>query len=160
MTMGFARMKAKAPRSRSQAGHNGPAMPEGAGPAELLRAVRLDRLESFSEFARLLSGLIGKHISKPYLIAMEQGKRRVSAEIECVLWRLAAQRDGKDPDVMHARAVSIRTTHRIAEGAIVTVDSKPCARPGCQESFVPSNPAQKYHSPYCRENYKSERKAK
>lgn len=157
MTMGLARMEIETPASRSQAGHNGPAMPEGIGSAELLRAVRLDRLESFLEFSRLLSGLVGKHISKPYLIAMEQGKRRVSAEIECVLWRLAAQRDSADPDVMHARAVSIRTTHRIAEGALISADSKPCDRPGCQESFVPTNPFQRYHSPYCREQYRKER---
>lgn len=135
-------------------------MPEPRNGHELFKAVRLGLPVGFYRFAKILGEEMGRPISKPYAIALEQGKRPVTADIERALWRLAAKHDSADPDVMHARAVSIRTTHRIAEGALISADSKHCARPGCQESFVPSNPFQRYHSPYCREQYKAERKVK
>jgi uncharacterized protein (UPF0179 family) len=120
--------------------------------------VRLGHPASFRNFAEILSAELGRHISKPYAIALEQGKRPIAEDIERALWRLAAKQDHKDPAVINARSVSVRTTRKIAEGAIITVDSKPCARVGCPESFVPSNPAQKYHSPYCREQHHKETK--
>ena len=100
--------------------------------------------------APLLSEKAKRHISKPYLIAMEQGKRPIPDDVERALWRLVAIHDEADPDIYNARQVTIRTTRNITAGAVITVDSRKCARPGCQESFVPSNPAQKYHSVFCR----------
>lgn len=135
-------------------------MPEAIQSAKMLKELRTERQDSFAKFAATLSAITKRRISKPYFIAMEQGKRPITVEVERALWVLAAIHDKADPDIYNARQVVIRTTRQISAGAIITVDSKRCARPGCQECFVPSNPAQRYHSPYCRSQYKSERNSK
>lgn len=145
------------PTTRSQAGHFQRDSIEKENVASLLRAVRLERRDSFSKFSLALSAVVGKRISKPYIVALEQGKRPITPAIERALWRMAALLDSSDPDIINARPISVRTTYAVSENALITTDSKPCARPGCPENFIPRHPSQKYHSDFCRRQYERER---
>jgi len=118
-----------------------------------LKELRLSLSESFRVFGitlkRALDPQARRGFSKAYIIALESGKRKITPDIEIAFWRIAAAHDGVDPTTATASALTVYATENIG-GALVTGKAVPCARPGCPVKFVKTNPAQKYHSPWCR----------
>lgn len=130
---------------------------EGLVTPENLRELRLSLAESFRVFGFTLKNAIypqsKRGFSKPYVIALEQGKRPITPEISTAFQRIAAAHDDVDPTTATAITATVYATENIG-GALVTGCAVECARPGCKVRFVKTNPAQKYHSKWCRNQMK------
>lgn len=128
-----------------------------------LDKLRLDLPASFRDFGLILKRALDpkarRGFSRSYVFALCQGQREITPEISKAYWLIVSALDDTDPTIALVRSVNVWATNDIS-GVLITGQAVQCARAGCPVRFIRTSPAQKYHSPYCREQYKAERKTK
>jgi len=84
-----------------------------------------------------------------YLRNVLNGKLEASKRLTDAILRLGALLDGAPAEAIAGERVTILALGRVAAGAVVLADSRPCGNPGCRVEFVPRVPWQRFHSREC-----------
>ena len=62
---------------------------------------------------------------------------------------LSARLNGHDEVRAQVKEMTVSAVNNLPAGTIILGQARRCAAPGCQVSFVPTHPRQKYHSKEC-----------
>jgi len=128
----------------------------------LLRELIEARGESLREFGATLARVIdpdARPFTRAYIIALRDGKRRITPKISHALFVLAAMEDGASELQARARKVQVWAVHDLPPDAIVLGKARRCALPGCRTTFVPVTPNQRYCSRECRQEMRRRRRS-
>lgn len=127
---------------------------------DTLKALRLELGQSIRCFGLTLKRAVNPKAengySHAYILALESGKRPLTPDLAKAYQRIMAAHDGADPDAAVSQPMTVYAANDIA-GCVVTGSARQCARPGCRVRFVPHNPAQRYHSAWCRKQINRQR---